>query len=181
MSCCPTPCDPAHEPLPSALDNFIDHFFGEVTKSCVDGKVVWVLPCNLDTGITGFPRLENEGLACYFKRVIEDIATGGGAQGPTGPTGYTGPAGSPGPVGGVGPTGYTGPAGPAGAGSTQLVTPTGAVNGSNLVFTLPVSTSGATVFINGLQVLRTGYTVSGTTLTFVVAPETGDRVEALIW
>lgn len=181
MPCCEPSCDPAHEPLPSALDNFIDHFFGEVTKSCVDGKVVWVLPCNLETGITGFPRLENEGLACYFKRVIEIIATGGGGQGPTGPTGYTGPAGAPGPAGGAGPTGYTGPAGPAGSGSTQLVTPTGTVNGSNLVFTLPVSTSGATVFINGLQVLRTGYTVSGTTLTFVVAPETGDRVEALIW
>lgn len=181
MSCCESSCDPAHEPLPSALDNFVTQFFGEVTKSCVNGQVVWVLPCNLDTGIEGFPRLENEGLACYFKRALEAVYLGGGAQGPTGPTGYTGPAGTAGPAGGVGPTGYTGPAGPAGAGSTQLVTPTGTVNGANLVFTLPVSSTGATVFINGLQVLRTGYTVVGTTLTFTVAPETGDRVEALIW
>jgi hypothetical protein len=72
-SCPSASCDPDHEPLPSALDNFITQFFGEVTKTCVDGQIVWSLPCNLETGIPGYPRQEGEGLACYFKRVINDL------------------------------------------------------------------------------------------------------------
>jgi hypothetical protein len=48
-------------------------FFGSVTKTCVDNKVVWSLPCNLDTGIPGYPRQSGEGLACYFKRMINDL------------------------------------------------------------------------------------------------------------
>lgn len=70
---CQTQCDPAHEPLPSAIDNFVTQFFGEVTKTCVDGQIVWSLPCNLDTGIPGYPRQEGEGLACYFKRVLNEL------------------------------------------------------------------------------------------------------------
>lgn len=78
MSCppctpCSESCDPAHEPLPSSIDNFVTHFFGEVTKTCVDGKVVWALPCDLDTGVPGFPRAEGEGLACYLKRMFVDL------------------------------------------------------------------------------------------------------------
>lgn len=68
---CDCSCDPANEPLSSALDNFITSFFGTLTKTCVNGEIVWVLPCNLDSApITGYPRLPNEGLACYFSRVI---------------------------------------------------------------------------------------------------------------
>ena len=70
---CQNQCDPAHEPLPSAIDNFVTQFFGEVTKTCVDGQIVWSLPCNLDTGIPGYPRQEGEGLACYFKRVLNEL------------------------------------------------------------------------------------------------------------
>ena len=70
---CQTQCDPAHEPLPSTIDNFVTQFFGEVTKTCVDGQIVWSLPCNLDTGIPGYPRQEGEGLACYFKRVLNEL------------------------------------------------------------------------------------------------------------
>ncbi len=70
---CSTQCDPAHEPLPSTVDNFVTQFFGEVTKTCVDGQIVWSLPCNLDTGIPGYPRQEGEGLACYFKRVLNEL------------------------------------------------------------------------------------------------------------
>lgn len=82
MSCCNNSCDPDHEPLPSTVDNFVTQFFGEVTKTCVDGQVVWELPCNLDEGIPGYPRVEGEGLACYFSRVLEDISMGGGGGGP---------------------------------------------------------------------------------------------------
>lgn len=81
MSCSCNSCDPDHEPLPSTVDNFVTQFFGEVTKTCVDGQIVWELPCNLDEGIPGYPRLPNEGLACYFSRVLEDISMGGGGGG----------------------------------------------------------------------------------------------------
>jgi hypothetical protein len=35
-----------------------------------------VLPCDLDTGIPGYPRIANEGLACYFVRVFSDVIAG---------------------------------------------------------------------------------------------------------
>lgn len=88
MSCCPPSCDPENEPLDSALTNFIQSFYGTVTKTCVDGVVVWSLPCDLDAGIPGFPRIAGEGLACYFLRYIQTITTG--------PAGATGPQGAPG-------------------------------------------------------------------------------------
>lgn len=80
MSCnCNTPCDdaacdPANEPLSSALNNFIEAFFGSLTKTCVNNEVVWVLPCDLDAGMTGYPRIAGEGLACYFIRVFSEIS-----------------------------------------------------------------------------------------------------------
>lgn len=70
---CQTQCDPAHEPLPSTVDNFVTQFFGSVTKTCVNNQVVWSLPCNLDAGVPGYPRSPSEGLACYFKRLINDL------------------------------------------------------------------------------------------------------------
>lgn len=60
------------ESLPSALDNFIKHFFGSVVKTLVDGKIQWTLPCDLEEGLPGNPRAENEGLACYFLRLFSD-------------------------------------------------------------------------------------------------------------
>lgn len=124
MSCSPchpgtTPvCDPATEPLQSTVDNFVKQFFGSVTKKCVDGRVVWELPCDLEDGIPGFPRLPNEGLACYFARIMPVFTIG--STGPTGYTGYTGPTGYTGATGYTGPAGVTGPTGPQGAGSTAV-------------------------------------------------------------
>lgn len=60
-----------NETLPSALENFITAFFGTVTKTVVNGRVVWTLPCDLAEGLPANPRQENEGLACYFKRLFE--------------------------------------------------------------------------------------------------------------
>lgn len=78
---CSCECDPAREPLSSALNNFILSFFGSVTKTCVDGSIVWVLPCNLDgSAVTGFPRITDEGLACYFARVMSSIVGLGTGQ-----------------------------------------------------------------------------------------------------
>lgn len=95
MSCKPK-CDPANEPLSSALNNFILSFYGTVTKTCVNNEVVWSLPCDLDTGLPSFPRLPGEGLACYFLRYVGTVTVGpAGPQGPPGDplapgTGYTG-------------------------------------------------------------------------------------------
>lgn len=80
-TCCTTnPCgsaavaDPANETLASALTNFTNEFFGTVTKTLVNGSVVWGLPCNLSDGLDGNPRVPGEGLACYFLRLLQDGA-----------------------------------------------------------------------------------------------------------
>lgn len=91
---CDEECDATNEPLASALDNFITAFFGSITKTCVDGAVVWHLPCELETGgVPGFPRNAGEGLACYFLRYIQTAIVG--PQGPAGPTGPQGEPGTP--------------------------------------------------------------------------------------
>lgn len=92
-SCCTSPCschdecDPSNEPLSSALNNFITAFFGTVTKTCVNDEVVWALPCDLDAGIAGFPRLSGEGVACYLLRYVASVTAA--PAGPTGPAGGT--------------------------------------------------------------------------------------------
>jgi len=96
------PCNPCTsstaecESLPSALDNFTVQFFGSVTKTIVNGKVAWTLPCNLGTGLPDNPRNENEGLACYFLRLFAD-----------GIIGLTGATGDPGAQGDDGLSGFT--------------------------------------------------------------------------
>ena len=58
--------------------------------------------------------------------------------------------------------------------------PTGLVNGSNVTFTAAATPNPADslkVFVNGQRFKVTeDYTLSGATLTFVVAPETGDLI-----
>jgi hypothetical protein len=58
------------------------------------------------------------------------------------------------------------------------VQPTGTINGTNTAFTMPSAPSGdIVVFLNGLQVRESGYSVSGSTLTLSTAPQTGDVLE----
>lgn len=79
------------ETLPSALDNFILHFFGNIAKTESGGQVSWVLPCDLATGLAENPRGEGEGLACYFLRLFnEGLQTNVGPQGATGDPGADG-------------------------------------------------------------------------------------------
>jgi hypothetical protein len=73
------------ETLPSALDNFTRQFFGTITRTEVNGQIVWVLPCDLEVGLPGNPRMDGEGLACYFLRLFQD-----GLVGLIGPKGDTG-------------------------------------------------------------------------------------------
>jgi hypothetical protein len=106
MSACSVACTPCNtvcdansaacETLPSALDNFIRSFYGTLTKTEVDGRVVWVLPCDLDVGVPGNPKGETEGLACYFKRLFEE-----------GLVGLIGPKGDKGDTGAIGHNAYT--------------------------------------------------------------------------
>lgn len=60
-----------------------------MVKTELNGVVSWLLPCNLDVGLDNNPRLDGEGLACYFLRLFQE-----GIVGLTGPEGATGPAGS---------------------------------------------------------------------------------------
>lgn len=70
---CEEACDPNNEPLASALNNFIASFFGSISKTCVDGQVQWILPCDLNNGLPGFERRQGEGVACYLLRLFQYI------------------------------------------------------------------------------------------------------------
>jgi len=72
--CCnQSTCDPANESVSSQLNNFVNAFFGSVSKSCVNNQVTWNLPCNLNDGVPGFPRNPGEGIACYLIRYAQSI------------------------------------------------------------------------------------------------------------
>lgn len=92
---CPTNTA-ACESLPSQIENFTKQFFGTVVKTEVDGVVSWTLPCDLEVGLVNNPRLPDEGVACYFKRLFEQ-----------GIIGLTGPAGTDGATGATGNNGYS--------------------------------------------------------------------------
>lgn len=69
-----------------------------------------------------------------------------------------------------------------GGGPLQLVVPTGLINSANTTFTLPYTPTGdAVVFVNGLSIQKTtDFTVSGTTLTMLSAPLSGDVLTVLL-
>jgi hypothetical protein len=65
--------------------------------------------------------------------------------------------------------------------NSQLTQPTGTINGTNTTFTLSSAPVGdIVVYLNGLQVVESGYSVSGTTLTMTSAPQTNDILEVLL-
>lgn len=87
---------PECESLSSQITNFTKQFFGEVVKTELNGVISWSLPCNLDVGLDNNPRLDGEGLACYFLRLFQE-----------GIVGLTGPEGSEGQAGANGRNAYT--------------------------------------------------------------------------
>ena len=93
--CCNGPCGisesntAACESLPSQIQNFTEQFFGQIVKSEVEGRVTWLLPCSLETGLENNPRATDEGLACYFLRLFRE-----GIIGLTGPQGAAGASGA---------------------------------------------------------------------------------------
>lgn len=65
------------------------------------------------------------------------------------------------------------------------VTVSGTKNGTNKVFTLakqPFSTAGLFLYVNGKkQLLGTDFTLAGATITFTLAPQSTDDIEAIVF
>jgi hypothetical protein len=96
-----------------------------------------------------------------------------------GPTGATGATGATGPQGIQGPKGD--PGGEVGNWSINE-TPAGAVNGTNVTFTLAHTPVGQIMlYLNG-QYMTAGagedYTISGSTITMAAAPIVGDKIRS---
>jgi hypothetical protein len=70
----PKPVNCAQEPDASLIANFIAVIVGGITKVSVDGQCVWVLPCNLDGEIAGYPREAGESVLCYIFRIFTETA-----------------------------------------------------------------------------------------------------------
>lgn len=70
---CGSACDPVNEALSSQVNNLVLSMYGSVTKTCVNGQVIWSLPCDLDDGVPGFPRNSGEGIACYLIRYAQEV------------------------------------------------------------------------------------------------------------
>ena len=67
----------SHESVPSLIDNLVLALYGTITKSVVNGRVVWNIPCDPSADpatIDGFPRLPGEGLLCYIIRYFDTLA-----------------------------------------------------------------------------------------------------------
>lgn len=92
MSNCPTcncnpcncncSCDPDNEALSSQFQNFTNDFIGNITKTCVNGEVVWSLPCDLSGEFTDFPKGADETILCYWQRAIQSALSGAGISFP---------------------------------------------------------------------------------------------------
>lgn len=62
------------ESVPSQIDNLVASLFGAITKQVVDGRVVWVIPCDLAaTDVAGVSRMAGEGLICYLLRILDTL------------------------------------------------------------------------------------------------------------
>lgn len=60
----------SHESVPSLIDNLVTALYGTITKTVVNRRVVWNIPCdpNNTATINGMPRNAGEGLLCYMIR-----------------------------------------------------------------------------------------------------------------
>ncbi|HPS76515.1 MAG TPA: hypothetical protein PLS53_00005, partial [Thermoanaerobaculaceae bacterium] len=156
------------------------------------------------TGPTGYTgRTGPTGAASTVTGPTGPLGTGptGAAStvtGPTGPTGYTGRTGPTGaastvtgptgPLGtgptGAGGTGSTGPTGPGGGSIGHDETPTGDVDDINVLFFLSATPlpGSLNLFLNGVrQIEGADYTLTGTSIEFMVAPSFGYVPRAQFW
>jgi hypothetical protein len=185
-TCCPEVPYPSisSESVPSLIDNLVYALYGTINKTISSGRVIWDIPCDPNNTVEIFdqPRLDGEGLMCYFIRLAND-GTFLGATGPIGPLG---------PLGPLGATGATGPSGgPTGAtGATGVLPPSnfGNVwsyngNGTQTVFDitggLSIISSAYLVTIDGIFQKTTNYTIDNViprTLTMSQAVPSGSEI-----
>lgn len=64
-------CDASDEAVASQLNHFLEEFYGELSKTCIDAQTAWVLPCDLTSDNPDIPREAGESFACYFMRAME--------------------------------------------------------------------------------------------------------------
>lgn len=69
------------ESVPSLISNLVQALYGTISKSVVDGRVVWDIPCdpNNSAEVDQIPREEGEGLLCYLLRVFANSLDGYGS------------------------------------------------------------------------------------------------------
>ena len=63
----------SQESVPSLIDNLVTALYGQITKSVINRRVVWNIPCDPTTApatILGVSRNTNEGLLCYIIRAL---------------------------------------------------------------------------------------------------------------
>jgi hypothetical protein len=62
----------SHESVPSLIDNLVSALYGSITKTVVNRRVVWNIPCdpNNTANINNIPRNAGEGLLCYIIRAL---------------------------------------------------------------------------------------------------------------
>ncbi len=167
-TCCPEVPYPSisSESVPSLIDNLVYALYGTINKTITNGRVIWDVPCdpNNTTEIFDQPRLDGEGLMCYFIRLAND-GTFMGATGPVGATGASGINGLNGSTGATGLTGATGPSGGA-TGATGLTGATGPGGGATGSTGATGPAGGATgaggdaIFWENGQNVTTNYTIS---------------------
>lgn len=63
----------SNESVPSLIDNLVYALYGTITKSVINRRVVWNIPCdpNSTAQITNLPRNAGEGLLCYIIRSFD--------------------------------------------------------------------------------------------------------------
>jgi hypothetical protein len=67
------------ESVPSLIDNLVTALYGTITKTVVNRRVQWNIPCdpNNTASVNGVPRNAGEGLLCYIMRVFNEFISGG--------------------------------------------------------------------------------------------------------
>lgn len=61
----------SNESVPSLIANLVQALYGEISKTVVDGRVVWNIPCDPENSasVPQLPRESGEGLMCYLIRL----------------------------------------------------------------------------------------------------------------
>lgn len=77
-TCCPDTPYPQVSPesVPSLIGNLVYALYGTISKTVVNGRVVWDIPCDpneVPASVPQIPREENEGLLCYLIRIFTEI------------------------------------------------------------------------------------------------------------